>query len=87
MGYKMNQTIKEVMDFIQENDVKFVKLTFCDIFGIVLMLHTQILFLDKNAASFFAEGKIMRIAVCDDLKNDLQTISFLLDDYMLDRKL
>lgn len=29
----------------------------------------------------------MRIAVCDDLKNDLQTISFLLDDYMLDRKL
>ena len=51
------------------------------------MLHTQILFLDKNAASFFAEGKIMRIAVCDDLKNDLQTISFLLDDYMLDRKL
>ena len=29
----MNQTIREVMDFIQENDVKFVKLTFCDILG------------------------------------------------------
>ena len=29
----------------------------------------------------------MRIAVCDDKKNDLQTISFFLDDYLLDRKL
>ena len=51
------------------------------------MFYIQILFLDKIEVPFFSEGKIMRIAVCDDLKNDLQTISFLLDDYMLDRKL
>ena len=29
----MSQTIKEVLDFVKDNDVKFVKLTFCDSFG------------------------------------------------------
>ena len=31
----MNQTIREVLDFVEENDVKFVKLTFCDTFGAI----------------------------------------------------
>ena len=30
----MNNTAKEVLDFVKENDVKFVRLTFCDLFGI-----------------------------------------------------
>lgn len=29
----MDQTIKEILDFVYENDIKFVKLQFCDIFG------------------------------------------------------
>ena len=29
----MTDTMREVLQFIQENDVKFVRLAFCDIFG------------------------------------------------------
>lgn len=29
----MKYTEKEVLQFVEENDVKFVKLMFCDIFG------------------------------------------------------
>ena len=30
----MNYTISEVLQFIEENDVKFIRLAFCDIFGV-----------------------------------------------------
>ena len=29
----MNFTPKELINFVEENDVKFIRLTFCDIFG------------------------------------------------------
>ncbi len=29
----MKCTVKEVLQYVEENDVKFVKLTFCDMFG------------------------------------------------------
>ena len=29
----MDYTVSEVLKFIEENDVKFIKLAFCDIFG------------------------------------------------------
>ena len=29
----MNTTANEVLDFVRENDIKFVRLTFCDILG------------------------------------------------------
>ena len=29
----MTQTMTEVLEFIEENDVKFIRLAFCDIFG------------------------------------------------------
>lgn len=29
----MNFTPKEILDFVEENDVKFIRLTFCDMFG------------------------------------------------------
>ena len=29
----MNTTAAEVLDFIKENDVKFIRLGFCDLFG------------------------------------------------------
>ena len=30
----MNQTIREIMEFIEEHDAKFIRLAFCDIFGV-----------------------------------------------------
>ena len=30
----MDYTMKEVLQFVAENDVKFIRLAFCDIFGI-----------------------------------------------------
>ena len=30
----MNSTMSEVLEFVRENDVKFIRLTFCDIFGL-----------------------------------------------------
>ena len=29
----MKSTAKDVLQYVEENDVKFVKLTFCDLFG------------------------------------------------------
>ena len=31
----MDYTQKEVLQFVRENDVKFVRLAFCDIFGVL----------------------------------------------------
>ena len=28
-----DDTMEEVMEFVEENDVKFIRLAFCDIFG------------------------------------------------------
>ena len=30
----MNYTVSEVLRFVEENDVKFIRLAFCDIFGV-----------------------------------------------------
>ena len=30
----MNQTEQELMKYIEEEDVKFIRLTFCDIYGV-----------------------------------------------------
>ena len=30
----MNQSMQEVLEFVEENDVKFIRLAFCDIFGV-----------------------------------------------------
>ena len=32
---KLNYTQQEVLQFVQENDVKFIRLAFCDIFGMM----------------------------------------------------
>ena len=29
----MKRTAQDILNFVEDNDVKFVKLTFCDIFG------------------------------------------------------
>ena len=30
----MNRTDEEILDFVEEHDVKFVRLSFCDLFGV-----------------------------------------------------
>ena len=30
----MNSTINDVLTFVKENDVKFIRLSFCDLFGV-----------------------------------------------------
>ena len=30
----MNNITKEVINFVKENDIKFIRLAFCDVFGI-----------------------------------------------------
>ena len=30
----LHYTISEAMEFVEENDVKFIRLAFCDIFGV-----------------------------------------------------
>ena len=29
----MDQTISDILSFVEENDIKFIKLQFCDLFG------------------------------------------------------
>ena len=29
----MDQTIAQIIEFVEENDIKFIRLQFCDIFG------------------------------------------------------
>ena len=30
----MDQTIADILEFVEENDVKFIRLAYCDLFGI-----------------------------------------------------
>lgn len=48
----MNNTIKEVLSFIEENDVKFIRLSFCDLFGV----HKNISIMADELESAFLEG-------------------------------
>ena len=49
---KMNTTASEVLKFVQENDVKFIRLSFCDIFG----LQKNISFMADELHSVFENG-------------------------------
>jgi len=48
----MNTTANEVLEFVKENDVKFIRLSFCDIFG----LHKNISFMADELQSAFENG-------------------------------
>ncbi len=48
----MNATVKEVMQFIKENDVKFIRLAFCDLFGAQKNISTM----PEELEAVFAEG-------------------------------
>ena len=66
----MNYTIQDVIEFIKENDVKFIRLAFCDIFGRIKnfsVMSDRIEEVYKNGASFSPFG----IAGFEKVKSDL----------------
>jgi len=48
----MNHTASEVLEFVRENDVKFIRLSFCDLFG----LHKNISIMAEELSSAFEVG-------------------------------
>ena len=60
----MDTTMSEVVQFIQENDVKFIRLAFCDIFGnqknIAIMPFKS---WASGASSFFNASALRRISM------------------------
>ena len=48
----MNNTMKDVLTFVKENDVKFIRLSFCDLFG----LHKNISIMADELESAFENG-------------------------------
>lgn len=55
----MNQAVSEVLEFLRENDVKFVKLAFCDLFGAmknVAIVSQELPAAFKNGVSFDAHS-------------------------------
>ncbi len=52
----MNSTIKDVLEFINENDVKFIRLGFCDPFG----MHKNISIMANELADAFKNGVVLK---------------------------
>ena len=55
----MNETIAEVLRFVEENDVKFVRLAFCDLFGTqknISVMASELPAVFANGASFDASA-------------------------------
>lgn len=55
----MNETIKEVLKFVRENDVKFIRLSFCDVFGThknIAIMADELEDAFKNGVSFDAHA-------------------------------
>ena len=48
----MNQTIEDVIAFVKENDVQFIRLAFCDLFG----LYKNISIMPEELADAFEKG-------------------------------
>jgi len=67
----MNGTVNEVLEFVKENDVKFIRLSFCDIFGV----HKNIAIMADELESAFNNGvSIDGYAIrgfCDVTRSDL----------------
>ncbi len=52
----MNNTINDVLEFIAENDVKFIRLGFCDPFGV----HKNISIMANELADAFEKGVVLK---------------------------
>ncbi len=60
----MNITVSEILDFVEENDVKFVRLGFCDIFG----AHKNISIMSSELRTVFENGVAIDATVIDGFK-------------------
>ena len=67
----MNSTAKEVLDFVKENDVKFIRLTFCDLLGVqknISIMADELEYAFDSGISFDAHAiHGFREVVCSDL--------------------
>jgi len=57
----MNSTVQDVLDFVREHDVKFIRLGFCDIFGTqksIQIMATELEYAFENGVSFDAHAII-----------------------------
>lgn len=67
----MNSTASEVLEFVKENDVKFIRLGFCDLFGIqknISIMSEELPSAFENGVSFDAHAiKGFRDVTCSDL--------------------
>ena len=55
----MNSTASEVLEFVKENDIKFIRLGFCDIFGVqknISIMADELQFAFENGVSFDAHA-------------------------------
>ena len=55
----MTNTIKEVLEFVSENDIKFVRLAFCDLFGVqknIAIMADELAEVFENGISFDASA-------------------------------
>ena len=55
----MNNTIKDVLEFVSENDIKFVRLAFCDLFGVqknIAIMADELPDVFENGISFDASA-------------------------------
>ena len=67
----MNDTAREVLEFVKDNDVKFIRLSFCDIYGMhknISVMADQLQSAFENGVSFDAHA--IR-GFCDVTKSDL----------------
>jgi len=48
----MNSTVSDILEFVRENDIKFIRLSFCDIFGV----HKNISIMSDELQSAFENG-------------------------------
>ena len=66
----MDNTISEVLSFVEENDVKFIRLAFCDLFGV----HKNITIMPSELPRAFTRGISFEQAAVDgfrEAKEDL----------------
>lgn len=79
----MHQSLAEILQFIEDNDIKFIRLAFCDIFGVqknIAIMSSQLAYAVEQGISFDASaiGGFSNVAESDlFLYPDLDTLSLL----------
>ncbi|MFI3225948.1 MAG: glutamine synthetase family protein [Clostridia bacterium] len=72
----MSTTIKDIMSFVKENDVKFIRLAFCDPFGV----HKNISIMSDELESAFIDGVSFDASAIDGFADVAQSDLLLIPD-------